>query len=222
KYTGTPSSGPWKDVPFTCEVNFQWPDKLKMTTVFKKKGRSVVQKSTIVGDATWSTVDGKPADASLAHMRAKLKDARFNLADLLSVDDGSLVLSAPEMFEGNQVQVVQATSMDGLRGTLYFDQQTGYLVKEARHEGATSADKHFVEVHLKDYKRIDGGLMFPMMCDMYSDNKLTMRITYSDVRFVKELEGDVFTQPPPPPPPRSITDRLKSIGIHVKINGVEQ
>jgi len=139
KYTGIVPSGQLKDFRFTCEVDFQWPEKLKITTDFEKDGRSAVQVSTIVGDETWTTINGKPAASPVQSMQAQLRRFKSSWVDVLTGNHGSLFLSARENVDGRQAQAMQTTSAAGDRVTLCFDQETGYPVKVAY----DARDRHF-------------------------------------------------------------------------------
>jgi len=63
--------------------------------------------------------------------------------------------------------------------------------------------------------------MFPMVCDVYVDQRLIMEIKYTEVQFLRAFNESVFAKPRPPAS-QVVIDKLKSAGFHIKINGVER
>ena len=158
---------------------------------------------TVLGEyqLSGSDLDGARLDAQLSfpgQIKAVLKDLKTGLATTITDLPAPLSQSsldsdaAPE--ESHGVNVVQGTGPRGMLVTLYFDEQTGLLLRELRY-GNSPIGRVPTQIDYADYRDVNG-------------IKLPFRITYAwlDGRtsiVLKEIQTNVavddakFRMPPP-------------------------
>ncbi len=198
KAKGTVNVG--SDVPFTQEIAWQGPDRLKNTvTLGSDKPVTVVE--TISGDDSWSSRDGKsgPLGAvkrdelrTQAHIRRLLL-----LTPLLQSKPYKLSVLDEIRIEDRPAVGVRVSCTGERNVKLYFDKDSGRLAKIQRRVSNDAGTKELLqEEFLSDYKDIDG---VPTATKQLwrRDGKKVLEMTLTEVRYPDHLDTAVFADPRP-------------------------
>jgi len=132
---------------------------------------------------TGSELDGLHFDAELA-FPGQIKQALTNLR-----------VGYPDNIDGHDVEVVQGRGPRNLLVTLYFDKQSGLLVREIRY-GRTPIGRVPSQVDYSDYRDVDG-IKFPFKYkfswldgrDNYQLTSVKVNVPVDDSRFGKPAMG---------------------------------
>jgi hypothetical protein len=93
----------------------------------------------------------------------------------------NLKVGYPDVIDGHDVEVVQGQGPRGLLVTLYFDKQSGLLVREIRF-GRTPIGRVPSQVDYSDYRAVDG-IKFPFEYKFqWLDGRDTYKLTDVKVR----------------------------------------
>jgi photosynthetic reaction center cytochrome c subunit len=177
------------------QIFAQAPDKRTVRVTYKDAPDRGNQSRAFNGTIGWTTtprallgeyevtgteLDGLHFDAELA-FPGQIKEV---LTDLR--------VGYPDTIDGKDVQVVQGHGPRGLLVTLYFDKQTGLLVREIRF-GRTPIGRVPSQVDYSDYRAVDG-IKFPFQYKFqWLDGRDTYQIT--DVKINVPIEESRFGKP---------------------------
>ncbi len=105
-----------------------------------------------------------------------------------------LRVGPPDSIDGHDVHVVQGTGSRGLTATLYFDRESGLLVRVLRF-GATPIGRAPTQVDLSDYREIAGtGIKMPFKMTLgWLDGRDGIEL--KDVRINVPIDPAVFSRP---------------------------
>ncbi len=109
----------------------------------KNAWQAVPLRPVLVMSLTGGELDGAKLDAELA-FPARLKQALTNWR-----------VGRTDSIEGRKVQVVQGTGPGGALGTLYFDDETGLLVRQLRYANS-AVGRIPIQVDYADYRDVNG------------------------------------------------------------------
>jgi photosynthetic reaction center cytochrome c subunit len=158
------------------------PDRGNQTRSFKGTEGWVTPPRALLGEyqVTGTELDGLHFDAELAfpgQIKQFLTDLRVGF---------------PDTIDGHDVQVVQGRGPRNLLVTLYFDKQSGLLVREIRF-GRTPIGRVPSQVDYSDYRAVDG-IKFPFQ---YKFQWLDGRDNYQlpDVKVNVPIEATRFGKP---------------------------
>jgi photosynthetic reaction center cytochrome c subunit len=133
-------------------------------------------------ELTGSELDGARLDAQLS-FPGQIKKVLTNLH-----------AGFPDSINGHDVQVVQGTGPRGLLATLYFDRQSGLLVRLVRY-GRTPIGRVPTQVDYSDYRDV-GGIKFPFQYTFsWLDGKDSFKL--SDVKTNVPIDPAKFDRPAP-------------------------
>jgi hypothetical protein len=129
-----------------------------------------------------SELDGARIDAQLS-FPAQIKKTLTQLR-----------VGHPDYLDGREVDVVQGNGMRGLVATLYFDKQTGLLVRMVRFAG-TPIGRAPTQVDFADYRDVPGaGIKMPYRWTFgWLDGRDTF--TIKDIRVNVPVDAGVFASP---------------------------
>jgi photosynthetic reaction center cytochrome c subunit len=131
-------------------------------------------------ELTGSELDGARLDAELS-FPAQIKRVLTNLH-----------AGFPDSVTGRDVQVVQGTGPRGLLATLYFDKESGLLVRLVRY-GRTPIGRVPTQVDYSDYRDV-GGIKFPFQYTFsWLDGKDSFKLT--DVKTNVPIDPAKFDKP---------------------------
>lgn len=130
-------------------------------------------------DVTGSELDGLRLDAQLC-FPGQIKQVLTNLRS-----------GAPDTIDGKDVDVVQGTSAKGILATLYFDKQSGLLVRTVRY-GKSPVGRVPTQFDYDDYRDV-GGIKFPFKImfswldgrDAYQLSQVTVNVPIDAAKFAK-------------------------------------
>ncbi len=158
------------------------PDRGNQTRSFNGKDGWVTTPRALLGEyeVTGTELDGLHFDAELAfpgQIKQVLTDLRVGY---------------PDTIDGHDVEVVQGRGPRNLLVTLYFDKQSGLLVREIRY-GRTPIGRVPSQVDYSDYRAVDG-IKFPFQ---YKFSWLDGRDNYqlTDVKINVPIEATRFGKP---------------------------
>ena len=137
-------------------------------------------------------LDGARVDAAL-HFPATIKQALENLH-----------VGAPQIINDKRVEVLQGTIGKQTLGkqtlvTLYFDPETGLLVRMRRY-AASVVGRVPTQYDYSDYRAVDGIKVPFKWSMMWLDGRESVEL--NEVKLNVSLEADRFRKPAPPPPPK--------------------
>ncbi len=161
------------------------PDRGNQTRSFNGSMGWVTTPRALLGEyeVTGTELDGLHFDAELA-FPGQLKQVLTNLK-----------VGYPDTIDGHEVEVVQGRGPRNLLVTLYFDKQTGLLVREIRF-GRTPIGRVPSQVDYSDYQEVDG-IKFPFQYkfswldgrDNYKLTEVKVNVPIDDSRFGKPSMG---------------------------------
>jgi hypothetical protein len=185
-------------ISFTQEAYYQLPDQLKETQVVELNDQK--RRVTIVlnGQQGWINGNGQTAPLSQALLE-ELQEAAYllRLTRLTPLLDKRFELS-PEgrsQVNGRSVSTIKVSSRLHRDTKLYFDDQTGLLVKiERRTREIPSLQEVTEERIYSDFRDIDG-LRTPQKTVVYRDGKKFMSADVAEVKFFESLDESTFSKP---------------------------
>ena len=185
-------------IPFTQIVFYQAPAQIKEITYVDVLGR----KSTIIsvwnGTEGWIIVDGEAqelSDKKLIELKEAAHLARVSRLAGLKNKDYQLAALA-EIQVGDRPAAGVKISAKGYRDlNLYFDKETGLLVKSERKTlDIVSDDLVNEETYYSGWKEIDG-LKTPMSVLVQRDGKKLLESEAFEVKFLDRLDESIFAKP---------------------------
>jgi hypothetical protein len=158
------------------------PDRGNQTRSFNGTAGWVTTPRALLGEyeVTGTELDGLKLDAQLA-FPGQIKQVLTNLR-----------VGFPDTIDGKDVEVVQGSGPRGLLATLYFDKQSGLLVRLIRY-GRTPIGRVPSQVDYSDYRDVNG-IKFPFQ---YKFQWLDGRDNYqlTDVKVNVPIEESRFGKP---------------------------
>jgi len=161
------------------------PDRGNQSRAFDGSKGWVTTPRALLGEyeVTGTELDGLHLDAELA-FPGQIKTVFTNLR-----------VGYPDNIDGKDVYVVQGRGPNRLLATLYFDKQSGLLVREIRY-GYTPIGRFPSQVDYSDYRAVDG-IKFPFQYkfqwldgrDNYTLSGVQVNVPIEDSRFGKPAMG---------------------------------
>lgn len=136
---------------------------------------------------TGGDLDGARLDADLS-FPARIKQAL-----------GKWRVGLPETIDDRDVQVVQGTSAGGAIATLYFDKESGLLVRQVRYADSP-VGRIPTQIDYADYRDVAGVKMPFRWTVAWLSGQDTVELT--QVRVNVPIDAAKFAKPAPPAPPR--------------------
>jgi hypothetical protein len=178
--------------PYTGTYAVVWPDKFRMEI----EGAFII---VLNGDKGWM----KEGDNTSEMTKEQLEEQKENhyagwVASLLPLKDKAFTLAAADEIKvDNRPAVgVKVSRKDHRDVNLYFDKETGLLVKSAtRAKDLEAGGKEFTqEVFLSDYKEIEGAKV-PMKVAVKRDGKQFVEAENLEVKPSPKLDDKTFAKP---------------------------
>jgi photosynthetic reaction center cytochrome c subunit len=167
----------------TVQVRFKdAPDRGDQTRSYNGKIGWVTTPRALLGEyeVTGTELDGQKLDAELA-FPGQIKQVLSNLR-----------VGYNDTIDGHEVQVVQGNGPRGLLATLYFDKQTGLLVRLLRY-GRSPIGRVPTQTDYSDYREVNG-IKFPFKYKFsWLDGRDNYQIT--DVKTNVPIEESRFGKP---------------------------
>jgi hypothetical protein len=193
--TGAIATGAGKDLPFKDEMTWKLPDRFRLTLDVGPDKTHLV--TVVTPDKGWQMTGGQVTELSperleelreegyvlwLATLAPLKKDAGFELAPL------------PETkVSGQPAAGVKVAHKGHSDASLYFDKQSGLLVKIERHarEAGLTVDKEYV---FSDYKDFDG-IKLPTKQQELLNGKRFTELAGIAYKFPRSVEDSTFAKP---------------------------
>jgi negative regulator of sigma E activity len=187
-----------KETPFTGETIVQLPGQFKnMMQVATPKGR-VTLVQILNGDKAIVTIDGQPQKveaAALAEMRETFQLNRaVRLVPLLTDRTYELAVLPEVKVNDRPALGVRVTAKGKRELRLFFDKETGLLVKTEHTLDAGEGKEVRQEVYYGDFRDV-GGYKRPAKLLALRDGKKVMEAELSDVRYFEKIDDVEFTKP---------------------------
>jgi hypothetical protein len=187
------------DLEFTGAVIYELPSKFKMTIETEVAGQKTSIVQVVDGDKVKQTVNGMiipPKEAEKAELiQAAAMQEISQITPLLNAEKFTLKLEKDEDVEGRPAAVVLVTGKNFKDTKLYFDKQSGLLVKTSRRGLAPSMGDplEVTEVTiLSDFKDVQG-VKVPMKMIVHHDGKKFMAVTVSDAKMMERADAKEFS-----------------------------
>ncbi|HEV3261960.1 MAG TPA: hypothetical protein VG013_34235 [Gemmataceae bacterium] len=184
-------------IRYTVEGAFQVPDKSRLVLEGTADGRAFNIVSVVNGDKAWVGVNGKARELD----KDRLAEAREQvyvdqLSRLAPLTDDSLKLAAlGEVKVHDQPALgVRVNSKGHREVNLFFDKDTGLLVKTAHRVRDESGKEVSQETFYSDYKAADG-VQEAMKITIKRDGKPYVEAVMSGYKLREKLEDRVFARP---------------------------
>jgi hypothetical protein len=183
---------------FTQEVHLQLPDRIKDATILNVMGQELPVTLVFDGKNGWVRSNDMTKE-----MEDKLRTETLEglhlarLSRIVSLKDKDLQIKelGPAKIEGRDAFGIQVACKGRRDVSLYFDKETGLLLKIARpaHDFETGKEVNEERIFL-DYGEIDG-LKLPRKFTITRDGKKFMDVEVTEARLPRKLEAEVFAKP---------------------------
>jgi hypothetical protein len=184
--------GMGEGLPYTGHYAIQWPDRFRMEI-------KDVFLMVLNGDKGWVSMGGETTELSKEQMAENQEGHHGSyLTTLLPLKDKAVTLTPlKEIKVGDRPAVGVKASSKGHRDvSLYFDKETGLLVKsEMRVKPQELGGKEVnQESWYSEHKEV-GGLKVPMKLVIHHDGKKFLESTHTDLKFPDKLDDKLFAKP---------------------------
>jgi hypothetical protein len=183
-----------KAVPFTDEITWSLPDKVRMAVELDKKDRVLI---VVNGDKGWQSAGGASAELGADRVR-EFRDENYVqwLATLTPLKKDEFKLEpVPEIkVNGEPAVGIKATSKAAPNGIkLYFDKKTNLLVKIERRArlAGVAVDKEYV---FSEHKEFDGVKLATKQVELLNGHKAS-ELTSATYKFPKKIDDATFAKP---------------------------
>jgi acetyl esterase/lipase len=188
------------DIPFTQEIVWQWPDRLK-SVVTRGTEKPAVQVEVIAGDDGWTSRDGKAGSVSAVKQDELRTQAYLRRVLLLTplLQDNIYELSSLEelRIHDRPAAGIRVRCPGEHDVKLYFDTDTGRLAKIERRVHDDAGKKELLqEEFFTDYQDIEG-VPTAMKQLWRRDGKKSLEMTFSEVHYPDRLDAAPFADPRP-------------------------
>jgi outer membrane lipoprotein-sorting protein len=188
------------ELPYTAEWAFQAPDKYRFAMTGDFGGATVSMTVVVNGEKAWAN-EGKKAEELTGEKLVQTRNEAYqfwvmSLTPLLSDKGFTLATAKGKDVNGKPTSAVKVTRDKKPAMTLYFDKDTGLLVK--REVVVKDEFQNWKEVldeaTFTDYKDANGVKTFTKL-KIVRDGKPLIESTLSDAKFSEKLDEKLFEKP---------------------------
>lgn len=200
----------WKDkgqftamgftLPYTADWAFQAPDKYRFVFAATFGDAKINMTLVVNGEKAWAAEGGKVEELTGEKLIQTCNEAYqfwvMSLTPLVKEKGFTLATAKGQDVNGKPTSAVKITSEKKPAITLYFDKETGLLVKrEVVVKDEFQKWKEVLdEATFSDYKDIDGMKFFTKM-KLVRDGKKLIEATFSDQKMAEKLDAKLFEKP---------------------------
>jgi hypothetical protein len=185
-------------VPFASESFVQMPHQLKNVLHLEVNGQNVTATQVLNGDRGWMRLDDRVRELeedTLREMKEQMYADRVATLVVLKEPGFELDSAGADKVGDRPCLGVRVRSQGHRDVTLYFDRETGLLVKTAtRVVDATSKQEVAQEKVLGSMQEQDG-LRSPRRVLVLRDGKKYMDVEITETKLVGRLDESVFAKP---------------------------
>jgi len=204
KFTGTVAKfkgkfhGMGQAIDMTGKVSAQGADKLKQDISLEDGGQALQIVTVLDGDKGWIVIGDNTMDLDkdqVAETREQAHSAWLTTLTPLT-DKGLTLATTGEVLVNEKPALgVKVSAKDRRDVTLYFDKETGLLVKyESTVKDQGTGQEVTEEEFLSEYKEVQGTKQ-AMKLTTKRDGKLYAEAEITDYKLVDKLGADVFAKP---------------------------
>jgi hypothetical protein len=183
-------------------TSIQAPGKLKLDMVTTIMGQKLVILQSIKGKEFKTKVKVGDMDVSMEASDSEKEEAQMGLVDaeiqrftpLLDAKKFDLRAEKEEEVEGKKVNVITVTPKEKKEVKLYFDKESGLLVKTARQgliPGDAEKKEGLLESYMSEYKKIDG-IMVSMKVVVNANGNKSLTLTSSEHTHLEKVDDKEF------------------------------
>jgi len=181
------------DVPFTQEVFFQFPDKLKETTKIEFMGQERVSSMIVNGDEVSFTARGqdKPVSESFKkEMQEALHAARLRIGLALNDKELKFAPLGEVQVNGKPAVGLKVSAKDRRDVNLFFDKESGLLVKSERQ--FLQGDKEAREERIVEEFQEVQGVKIAKKTQLLRDGQKVLVTEVTQAKLLEKLDDAVF------------------------------
>jgi hypothetical protein len=190
-----------QDVGFTSDSAVQLPNQERNELQLDLGGQKVTLLQVCNGDKGWLSLAGRPAQEIMGDQLGEMKNSAYanwveSLLPLTKEKEFTLTTLA-EMKVNNKPTVglkVQAKDRPDIK--LYFDKESGLLVKSERDGKDETGKMVRMESTYSDFKKVDG-LVQPMKILADRDGKRYLEVEVTEMKFPDKIDAKLFDKPRP-------------------------
>jgi outer membrane lipoprotein-sorting protein len=185
------------EIPYTGEAAIQSPDKSRMALEFDAGGQKIMFEMVFAGDKGWMKVAETVMEMDADRIAEQKESMHLHqVARLIGLKDKAYTLSPLGDSKVDEKPAVGVkVSMKGRRDVnLYFDKDSGLLVKSEMQVKDDSGMEQKQESIYKEYKTTDG-LKHPTKITIKRDGTLYIEGENSDWKPAEKLDDKLFAQP---------------------------
>jgi hypothetical protein len=186
---------------FSWEQITQLPDRSKSVQKGEIDGQKVSMTIVLKGDQAWMNVNGQVEDLDkqmIASMKEDLYAGEVSLLLPLKQKEYQLSVLAEEKVNGHSAAGVKVVSKGRPDVLLYFDKESGLLVKCVRQVPDGTGGQVTQEEFFSEYKETDK-VKLPRKLMTFADGKKIAEGTIDEVQFLQKIEEKEFDKPGSPP-----------------------
>lgn len=182
---------------FTKTDSFHVPGKRKSTVKGEAQGQKLDMNTVINGDRAWMQMNGgEPTPLPVINPSQGVYP-NANLAILLALKGPAFQLTVlpSDNINGRPVHRIRMETAGEWVGDSFFDKETHFLLASKKELFDNTIGKaRAIETYYSAFKKVDG-LTLPMSMEMIVDGQTTARIKVTEVKFLDEIDEDVFAKP---------------------------
>jgi hypothetical protein len=184
-----------KTFTFTSDSLIQLPCQERKTT--RRQATTFIH--VINGDRCWSNIAGRTREASAEQLKFRKEglhgDYVVTLAPLAKEKGFTLSPLGEIKVDDRPALGVKVSAKDRLDQDLYFDKETGLLVKrQFRIQDPVTMQERDLEFLYTDYKETEG-LKWPRKILQYSDGKKVSELEITELSFRDKFDDAEFAKP---------------------------
>lgn len=187
-----------KSVPFTGETVVNLPARIKTIIRLNPDGKEHILLQILNGDQAWVSIDGQPQKveaASLADMQEAMALARVVRLMPLIKDRSYELTLLPETRVADRLTSAIKASVKGRKEIrLYFDKETGFLVKTEHPIDGGSGKEVLQEEYYSDFRDLNG-FKRPIKISVYRKGARVMEAEMTEIKYYEKLEESEFSRP---------------------------
>jgi hypothetical protein len=202
---------PDAEAPFALEITAQLPDKYRSVVTTNYQGVPITRTVIINGDQGWATVNDQGKELTAKEIKeAKEQMYAETVARLITLRESDYQLKAMDdvMMDKRSVQVVNVVSKGHREVNLFFDKQTGLLVKMEHVVHDHEAKESSQEVVFSGHRDTNGPKHWGKAVVFNNHNRI-FEAELAEVRFPEKLDDRLFQKPAQVKPEKDKTDKDK-------------
>lgn len=185
-------------IAFTMEAYYRYPNQLRENVELEKDGQQATINAVFNGDKGWVQAGDQTEEAGAKKITSFKEAARLaQLAGLSGLKDpaNQLAALADIKVEGRPAAGVKISTKGYRDVSLYFDKETGLLVKSEREAlDIDSGDTFREEIYYSKCKEMNG-IQTPMKAVAYRNGEKFSEQEATEIKYLEKIEEKLFEKP---------------------------